>query len=235
MNSHNFYHYDGLGSVVALSKYDSTLGSAVIVERYQYSPFGITTIYNADKTQEFDESQYGNPYMFTGRRFDPETGLYYYRMRYYSPDLGRFLQPDPIGYADGMNIYAYVGNNPLNWIDPWGLAEVRTRPVNSRGARALAWYFYNSDSRGEHWQFFYDDGTNSGYFKHDKGTTPIFGADDSSLLSNYNAPRIKGLDDNRLRAAEKAVQERWKREGRQYGTHIMIAKVISLKPLRNII
>ena len=123
MNSHNFYHYDGLGSVVALSKYDSTLGSAVIVERYQYSPFGITTIYNADKTQEFDESQYGNPYMFTGRRYDSETGLYYYRMRYYSPDLGRFLQPDPIGYADGMNIYAYVGNNPLNFIDPWGLFE----------------------------------------------------------------------------------------------------------------
>ena len=66
---------------VALSKYDSTLGSAVIVERYQYSPFGITTIYNADKTQEFDESQYGNPYMFTGRRYDSETGLYYYRRR----------------------------------------------------------------------------------------------------------------------------------------------------------
>ena len=125
-----FYHYDGLGSVVALSKYDSTLGSAVIVERYQYSPFGITTIYNADKTQEFDESQYGNPYMFTGRRFDPETGLYYYRMRYYSPDLGRFLQPDPIGYADGMNIYAYVHNNPLNFIDPWGLdSYLASRPL----------------------------------------------------------------------------------------------------------
>lgn len=59
--------------------------------------------------------------MFTGRRNDPETGLYYYRARMYSPQLGRFLQTDPIGYADGMNQYQYCGSNPINWIDPWGL------------------------------------------------------------------------------------------------------------------
>ncbi|WP_418202202.1 RHS repeat-associated core domain-containing protein [Anaerohalosphaera lusitana] len=44
---------------------------------------------------------FANPYMYTGRRYDPETGLYYYRARMYSPTLGRFLQPDLIGYADG--------------------------------------------------------------------------------------------------------------------------------------
>ena len=59
--------------------------------------------------------------MFTGRRFDNESGLYYYRARYYRPDLGRFLQPDPIGYDDGMNIYAYCNNNPLIFVDPYGL------------------------------------------------------------------------------------------------------------------
>lgn len=63
----------------------------------------------------------GNPYRYTGRRYDPETGLYYYRARMYSPELGRFLQPDPIGYADGMNMYAYVGNNSINMVDPMGL------------------------------------------------------------------------------------------------------------------
>ncbi len=68
-------------------------------------------------------------YRYTGRRLDPETagstnepsGLYYYRARHYSPTLGRFLQPDPIGYAGGNNLYAYVGNDPLNGIDPSGL------------------------------------------------------------------------------------------------------------------
>ena len=61
--------------------------------------------------------------MFTGRRWDEYTGLYYYRMRDYSPDLGRFLQPDQLRYIDTMNIYAYCANNPINSVDPMGLAS----------------------------------------------------------------------------------------------------------------
>ena len=58
--------------------------------------------------------------MFTGRRYDFETGLYHYRARAYNPSLGRFMQPDPIGTDGGMNLYAYVNNDPYNLRDPMG-------------------------------------------------------------------------------------------------------------------
>ena len=55
---------------------------------------------------------------------DIETGFYYNRARYYSPELGRFLSADPIGYGDGLNMYAYAGNNPVNSRDPMGLSRI---------------------------------------------------------------------------------------------------------------
>src|SRR5262249_57332646 len=59
---------------------------------------------------------------FTGHEWDPESGLSYYRARYYDPKLGRFLSEDPIGFEGGdANFYAYVFNNPTTWIDPSGL------------------------------------------------------------------------------------------------------------------
>jgi RHS repeat-associated protein len=102
-----YYHYDGLGPVIALS--DS---SGNIVEQCSYDIFGEPSCISD-----------GNPYKFTGRRYDAETGLYYYRERYYSPELGRFLQPDRLYYNDSFNLYVYCWNNPLNWVDPWGLCK----------------------------------------------------------------------------------------------------------------
>jgi len=101
----SYNHQDALGSVIALS--DGTTGA--VGDKYTYSAYGESP------------SLAGNAFRYTGRRVDAETGLYYYRARYYSPRLGRFLQPDPIGYQGGLNLYAYVGGDPLNLTDPSGL------------------------------------------------------------------------------------------------------------------
>lgn len=94
-------------------------GTGAVVERYRYSAYGSVTILDPNDN-EIPESAVGNHYMFQGRRFDPETGLYYYRNRMMSSELGRFLQRDPLGYVDGWNLYAYVGNNPILYGDPLG-------------------------------------------------------------------------------------------------------------------
>jgi len=133
-----FYHRDGLGSVVALSQLSAS--TVQIVESYAYDIHGRVTIMDSagadgrwltPDVTSLAASAVGNPYLFTGRRYDPETrtaghsGLYYYRARMYHPDLMRFCQPDPIGYADSMNLYQYCLSNPVALVDPYGTGVLR--------------------------------------------------------------------------------------------------------------
>ncbi len=100
------YHKDTLGSITAIT--DST---QAVVNSYSYDSFG-------NMTQTGTLAQ---PYAYTAREWDKETGLYYYRARAYDSMVGRFLQKDPIGFKGGINLYNYVQNNPINFTDPTGL------------------------------------------------------------------------------------------------------------------
>ncbi|MCU0293268.1 MAG: hypothetical protein MUF10_14965, partial [Thermoanaerobaculaceae bacterium] len=88
-------HADGLGSVVKM-----TDAAGNVVHPYQYDAWGNI---EPDTGAPVD----GVKYAFTGREWDPETGLYYYRARYLDPKVGRFISEDPIGFAGGVNFYAY--------------------------------------------------------------------------------------------------------------------------------
>ncbi|MBS3764594.1 MAG: hypothetical protein KGZ25_14950, partial [Planctomycetes bacterium] len=109
-----YYHTNNLYNVRAM-----TDERGKVRERYRYSAYGEATILDPDGNER-PESALGNPYMFQGRRLDPESALYYFRNRMMSSELGRFLQRDPVGYLGGMALTtAYFAMHGA--IDPFGL------------------------------------------------------------------------------------------------------------------
>jgi len=115
-----FYHADGLGSITEISNQAGT-----VVQSYTYSSFG--------KIESQLDPSFVQPYAFTAREFDPETGLYFYRSRTLDPLTGRFLQEDPFGgistLPQSLNVYPYVVNNPLTFVDPTGEILIRIKQL----------------------------------------------------------------------------------------------------------
>jgi RHS repeat-associated protein len=107
-NVRRFLHADQQGSIVAVSRGDT--GAAVAIN--SYDAWGVPGANNA-------ALRFG----YTGQAWIPELGLWYYKARFYSAALGRFLQVDPVGYKDQNNLYAYVGNDPIDRRDPTGMCS----------------------------------------------------------------------------------------------------------------
>jgi RHS repeat-associated protein len=110
-----YYHENSLGSIYAV-----TTGTGTVAERYIYNAYGKPSFFDA-LGNPISQSAISNSLLFTGREYDKETGLYYYRARYYSVELGRFLQRAPEEVDDLLSLYAYCLNNPINRTDPLGL------------------------------------------------------------------------------------------------------------------
>ena len=117
----HYYHYDALGSVRALSNQNGKLTAD-----FDYDAFG-----NGRNNKKW------NTCRFSSKEFEDHANLYYFGVRYYDPEIGRWLTPDPLGFIDGPNRYLYVANNPLNFIDPWGL-------LGEKKLSALEWWLYES-------------------------------------------------------------------------------------------
>ncbi|MCG8407086.1 MAG: hypothetical protein MI923_17965 [Phycisphaerales bacterium] len=108
------YFYDGNGNVGQLMDFSDTQ-TLSIAAHYEYDPYGNLITGVGSYWQ-------ANPFRFSTKYFDEEIGLYYYGYRYYAPRLGRWLNRDPIEERGGRNLYRFVFNNAISWIDPDGYA-----------------------------------------------------------------------------------------------------------------
>jgi RHS repeat-associated protein len=113
-SSTNYYEADGLGSITSLSN-----SSAALANTYTYASYETLTSSSGTVT---------NQYRFTSREFDTESGLYYYRARYYDSATGRFLNEDPDKDGAAGSLYAYVENSPISWYDQFGTEQSAPNP-----------------------------------------------------------------------------------------------------------
>jgi RHS repeat-associated protein len=159
----SYYQADGLGSVTSLSS-----STGALANTYTYDSFGNVTASTGSLTNRFE---------YTGREFDSEIGIYYYRARYYDPNAGRFTSEDPTRFGIksrpairtvSPDFYSYVANNPLKGIDPTGLWEVEIG--GGHGAGVLVRFGYSPSSGQFNFGFF--GGVGEGAFFNYDPTDP---------------------------------------------------------------
>ena len=118
-----YYEKNHLGSIIRIT---STTGA--IVDEYSYTVFGKAYRKNTNGIYKpvsgSNDSPIWNTRLFTWREYDREVSLYYLRARYYDANLGRFVSRDPIGMSDDINLYRYVANNPMKYVDRMGLEKI---------------------------------------------------------------------------------------------------------------
>jgi len=114
-----YYHADGNGNIAYLVNSSQTLAAS-----YQYDPYG--NLLNSSGAYAT-----ANTYRFSSKEYSPSTSLYIYLYRFYSPQLQRWLNRDPIGEAGGINLYGFVGNNPMSFVDPLGLLVFGTFDIGT--------------------------------------------------------------------------------------------------------
>ncbi|MBT7264767.1 MAG: hypothetical protein HN831_04765, partial [Waddliaceae bacterium] len=116
--------HDTYGHVIALIDAEGNTA-----ERYKYTAYGEEKVFDANGTK-IESSSLANPWRFCSKRIDDELGLVFFGKRYYCPETGRWTTPDPQGFGDGPNLYAYVHNNPLAFFDLYGYESEYERNPN---------------------------------------------------------------------------------------------------------
>jgi len=203
-----FVHHDHLGSAVAVTDDPASAASVAVVERFTYSAYGQAAAWEATWSSETGSypassspwlSKVGLPYLYTGQRFDPESGLQYSKHRVYDPAVGKFLRRDLVGYGDGPSLYGYARSHPATWTDPYGLwsasgSSVRHIAINAESRRHVVAARYQAMPTG---LFSHPVG-----FFGDSNDDSKKNSDDSGDSDDSKHPLDKGTDMSRCPSVE---------------------------------
>lgn len=189
-----YYHSDNLFSTKGISD-----ASGNLLESVNYDIYGKPSFTNKEGIL-YENSILSNSLLFEGREYDKETDGYYFRLRCFSTEIGRFIQKDPLLFINGMNDYSFVKNNVINFRDPYGLFVIGKQPIppyNNTSSWSNDCNFGAGCYQNRfHEHIFYEDGNNVGYGNNLAGRV----TDNWANINDYSHFRY-GIDDNIMKDA----------------------------------